>query len=29
MYANSYAVFDGHDVQLKFFENDKGEIFGS
>jgi len=29
MYANSYAVFDGHDVQLKFFENDKGKIFGS
>jgi UDP-2,3-diacylglucosamine hydrolase len=25
---NSYAVFDGEDLRLKFFENEKGKIFG-
>lgn len=25
---NSYAVFDGENLQLKFFENEKGKIFG-
>lgn len=28
LYHNSYAVFDGKDVQLKFFENEKGLIHG-
>ena len=28
MYANSYAVFDGNDLQIKFFENPDGKIFG-
>ncbi len=26
---NSYAVFDGTDIALKFFENDAGKIFGN
>ena len=25
---NSYAVFDGEDIQLQFFENPNGKIFG-
>ncbi len=25
---NSYAVFDGHDLKLQFFENDKAHFFG-
>jgi UDP-2,3-diacylglucosamine hydrolase len=29
LYYNSYAVFDGNDMQIRFFENPKGEIFGS
>ena len=28
MNFNSYAVFDGHDLQLAFFENENGQIFG-
>lgn len=28
MNFNSYAVFDGHDVELHFFENPHGKIFG-
>ncbi len=26
---NSYAVFDGQDVSIEFFENDHGRIFGN
>ena len=29
MYYFSYAVYDGKDIQLQFFENDSGEVFGS
>ncbi|MCP3933095.1 MAG: UDP-2,3-diacylglucosamine diphosphatase [Bacteroidetes bacterium] len=29
MYSNSYAVFDGNDLQLQFFENEKGHIFSN
>ncbi len=25
---NSYAVFDGHELELKFFENEQGKVFG-
>jgi len=25
---SSYGVFDGHDLQLRFFENEHGKIFG-
>ncbi len=25
---NSYAVFDGNHLEIKFFENDKGTVFG-
>lgn len=28
MNFNSYAVFDGRDLQLAFFENENGQIFG-
>jgi UDP-2,3-diacylglucosamine hydrolase len=24
----SYGVFDGHDLQVRFFENDNGKVFG-
>ncbi len=26
---NSYAVFDGHNLEIRFYENDSGKIFGS
>jgi UDP-2,3-diacylglucosamine hydrolase len=26
---NSYAVFDGNDIQVQFFENPEGKIFGN
>ncbi len=26
---NSYAVFDGHEFRLQFFENENGKIFGN
>ena len=29
MNYNSYAVFDGKDLEIRFFENDKGVIFGN
>lgn len=29
MNFNSYAVFDGEDVQLKFFENADGKVYGN
>ena len=29
MTYNSYAVFDGTDVELRFFENEQGRIFGN
>lgn len=28
LYFNSYAVFDGEKMEIKFFENDEGQIFG-
>lgn len=29
LYSNSYAVFDGENINIEFFENDKGKIFGN
>lgn len=29
LYYNSYAVFDGKKIELKFFENEAGKIFGN
>ncbi len=29
MHYNSYAVFDGEELQLHFFENEEGRIFGN
>lgn len=29
MHAQSYAVFDGENVELKFFKNEKGKIYGN
>lgn len=29
LHYNSYAVFDGQTVELQFFENDAGKIFGN
>jgi UDP-2,3-diacylglucosamine hydrolase len=28
LYYNSYAVFDGQRLELKFFENEQGQVFG-
>jgi UDP-2,3-diacylglucosamine hydrolase len=28
LYACSYAVFDGENLEIRFFENDNGQIFG-
>lgn len=27
LYVNSYAVFDGSDLRLRFFENPQGRVF--
>lgn len=29
MYYNSYAVFDGEELELRFFENEEGQVFGN
>ncbi len=29
LYSNSYAVFDGENLEIQFFENDKGVIYGN
>ena len=29
MYACSYGVFDGNDMNIHFFENDEGEVFSN
>lgn len=29
LYAASYAVFDGNDVELRFFENKQGVVYGN